>query len=56
MAEQLCVPAISGFPNLRHANVVLAPGKDQDAIEVGTRDKLVATTLATRKKPEPPAM
>lgn len=31
------------FLELRHANVVLALGKDQNAIEVGAKDKLVAT-------------
>lgn len=31
------------FLELRHANVVLALGKDQNAIEVGAKDKLVPT-------------
>lgn len=31
------------FIELRYANAVLALGKDQNAIEVGTKDKLVPT-------------
>lgn len=31
------------FIELRYANTVLALGKDQNAIEIGTRDKLVPT-------------
>jgi len=31
------------FLELRHSNVVLALGKDQNAIEAGTKDKLVPT-------------